>query len=162
MATQPAVAIRLAVQDSVRFSAGTKEPSKSWSMKRPARVPASTAVRMNSASNRIAKWYQNAMVFSPGRTLVQDLRDTDRQRRRTAGTGQDGGFADVLGHRLQRFRGNRKAPAADGLGHRRQHRHRPSAAGLFMAKYTPGSITDAATIAMIATKDSISMPPYPM
>ncbi|MNC94121.1 hypothetical protein D3C83_108960 [compost metagenome] len=35
-------------------------------MKRPARVPASTAVRMNSASNRIAKWYQNAMVFSPG------------------------------------------------------------------------------------------------
>ncbi|MNC58012.1 hypothetical protein D3C75_1077150 [compost metagenome] len=33
------------------------------------------------------------------------------------------------------------------------------AAGLFMAKYTPGSITDAATIAMIATKDSINMPP---
>ncbi|MNR33667.1 hypothetical protein D3C85_1513560 [compost metagenome] len=34
-----------------------------------------------------------------------------------------------------------------------------TAAGLFMAKYTPGSITDAATIAMIATNDSISMPP---
>ncbi|MNG22790.1 hypothetical protein D3C84_1073150 [compost metagenome] len=33
------------------------------------------------------------------------------------------------------------------------------AAGLFMAKYTPGSITEAATMAMIATKDSISMPP---
>ncbi|MNG23266.1 hypothetical protein D3C84_1078510 [compost metagenome] len=33
------------------------------------------------------------------------------------------------------------------------------AAGLFMAKYTPGSITDAATMAMMATKDSISMPP---
>ena len=29
IATQPAVAIRLAVQDSVRLSAGTKEPSKS-------------------------------------------------------------------------------------------------------------------------------------
>jgi hypothetical protein len=51
---------------------------------------------MNRASNRIAKWYQNAMVFSPGSTLVQDLRDTDRQGRRTAGTGQDGGFTDVL------------------------------------------------------------------
>ena len=30
-------------------------PSKSCNMNRPARVPASTAVRMNSASNRIAK-----------------------------------------------------------------------------------------------------------
>ncbi|MNC55913.1 hypothetical protein D3C75_1054780 [compost metagenome] len=66
MATQPAVAIRFAVQESVFFSAGTKLPSRSCSMKRPARVPASTAVRMNSASKRIAKWYQNAMVFSPG------------------------------------------------------------------------------------------------
>lgn len=37
-------------------------------MKRPARVPASTAVRMNKASKRIAKWYQKAMVFSPGST----------------------------------------------------------------------------------------------
>ncbi|MNN86558.1 hypothetical protein D3C81_2039900 [compost metagenome] len=34
-----------------------------------------------------------------------------------------------------------------------------TAAGLFIAKYTPGSITDAATMAMIATNDSISMPP---
>ena len=30
-------------------------PSMSWIMKRPTRVPASTAVRMNSASNRMAK-----------------------------------------------------------------------------------------------------------
>ncbi len=33
------------------------------------------------------------------------------------------------------------------------------AAGLFIAKYTPGSMTEAATMAMIATNDSISMPP---
>ena len=33
-----------------------------------------------------------------------------------------------------------------------------SAAGLFMAKYTPGSMTEAATSAMMATNDSISMP----
>lgn len=32
-------------------------------MNRATRVPASTVVRMNSASNMIAKWYQNA--FSP-------------------------------------------------------------------------------------------------
>ena len=29
----------------------------------------------------------------------------------------------------------------------------------FMAKYTPGSITEAATMAMIATNDSISIAP---
>ena len=37
-------------------------------MKRPARVPASTAVRMNSASNRMAKWYQNAIIALPPKT----------------------------------------------------------------------------------------------
>ncbi|MNN78031.1 hypothetical protein D3C81_1945460 [compost metagenome] len=36
----------------------------------------------------------------------------------------------------------------------------PSAAGgVFMAKYRPGSMMEAATSAMMATKDSISMPP---
>ena len=34
-----------------------------------------------------------------------------------------------------------------------------AAAGLFMAKYTPGSMIEAATSAMMATNDSISMPP---
>ena len=34
-------------------------------MKRPTRVPASTVVRMNRASNMIAKWYQNALRASP-------------------------------------------------------------------------------------------------
>src|SRR4051812_5914132 len=31
-------------------------------MNRPTRVPASTAVRIKTASNRIAKWYQNALA----------------------------------------------------------------------------------------------------
>src|SRR4028118_1149290 len=34
-------------------------------MKRPTRVPASTVVRMNSASNMIAKWYQKAWPPPP-------------------------------------------------------------------------------------------------
>ncbi len=34
-------------------------------MKRPTRVPASTVVRMNRASNMIAKWYQKALSPSP-------------------------------------------------------------------------------------------------
>ena len=37
-------------------------------MKRATRVPASTVVRMNSASNMIAKWYQNALRPSPPKT----------------------------------------------------------------------------------------------
>ncbi len=49
----------------VRPSAGTTLPSRSCSMKRATRVPASTVVRMNSASNMIAKWYQTASNVSP-------------------------------------------------------------------------------------------------
>ena len=69
----------------------------SWIMKRPTRVPASTAVRMNSASNRIAKWYQNASIALPPTACAEDLRHADRQRRRAAGARQDAGLADVLG-----------------------------------------------------------------
>src|SRR5450756_2666613 len=45
-------------------------PIVSCSMKRPTRVPASTAVRMKSASNMIAKWYQNA-ARPPPNALVK-------------------------------------------------------------------------------------------
>ncbi len=37
-------------------------------MNRATRVPASTVVRMNNASNMIAKWYQNALRLSPPNT----------------------------------------------------------------------------------------------
>src|SRR5438067_12966765 len=40
-------------------------PPSSWSMNRPTRVPASIVVRMNSASNMIAKWYQMAVNPAP-------------------------------------------------------------------------------------------------
>src|SRR6476661_3761062 len=36
-------------------------------MKRPTRVPASSTVRMNNASNMIAKWYHNAISACPPR-----------------------------------------------------------------------------------------------
>ena len=52
----------------LRNSRHERSPSRSCSMKRPARVPASTAVRMNSASNRMAKWYQNAIIALPPMT----------------------------------------------------------------------------------------------
>ena len=34
-------------------------------MKRATRVPASSVLRMNSASNMIAKWYQSAITAPP-------------------------------------------------------------------------------------------------
>ena len=58
-------------------------------MKRPTRVPASTAVRMNSASNRMAKWYQNAIIALPPRTVDEDVRHADGKRRRAAGARED-------------------------------------------------------------------------
>ena len=38
-------------------------------MNRPTRVPASSVVRMNSASNMMAKWYQSAIAPPPPSTL---------------------------------------------------------------------------------------------
>ena len=37
---------------------GKAMPIISWRKKRPTRVPVSTAVRMKTASNMMAKWYQ--------------------------------------------------------------------------------------------------------
>ncbi|MNR24989.1 hypothetical protein D3C85_1421060 [compost metagenome] len=148
----------MAVQDSVRFSAGTKDPNRSCSMKRPARVPASTAVRINSASNRIAKWYQNAMVFSPGSTLCRICAIP------TARVGAPPARARMVVSPMSWA----TACSASGVIAKPQPLTAcatattsppTTAGGLFMAKYTPGSITEAATIAMIATNDSISMPP---
>ena len=53
-----------------RRSGPPRLASPSESMKRATRVPASTVVRMNSASNMIAKWYQNALSALPPNTWL--------------------------------------------------------------------------------------------
>src|SRR5262249_37260718 len=65
--TESADPIKLLVQDEVSLNAGTALPIRSWIMNRSTRVPASTVVRINSASNRIAKWYQIPMTVWPPR-----------------------------------------------------------------------------------------------
>ncbi len=45
----------------VRPSGVQSCPASSCNMKRPTRVPVSTVVRMKSASNMMAKWYQSAI-----------------------------------------------------------------------------------------------------
>src|SRR6516225_2240192 len=66
---QSAEPTRLLPHERVALNAGTAWPTRSWIMKRHTRVPASTVVRMKSASKRIAKWYQIAMSALPPRTL---------------------------------------------------------------------------------------------
>jgi hypothetical protein len=126
-------------------------------MNRPTRVPASTAVRMNSASNMIAKWYQNACRFPPkavwkisemptasvGAPPVREIRLGSW----TAAEAAARSWAEV-----EKPRPLMKAAAVSGVP--------PVApAGAFIAKYRPWSMTTAAMSALMATKDSISMPP---
>ena len=59
----------LLVHDLVSLNAGMALPTRSWIMKRHTRVPASTVVRMNNASNRMAKWYQMAVSAWPPNRL---------------------------------------------------------------------------------------------
>ena len=61
--------IRLLPHAWVSLNAGIALPTRSWIMKRQTRVPASTVVRMNSASNRMAKWYQMPISALPPRKL---------------------------------------------------------------------------------------------
>ena len=100
----------LFVHDLVALKAGIALPTRSWIMKRQTRVPASTVVRMNSASNRIAKWYQIAHHRLAAEELGQDLRHADRQRRRAAGARQDRVFADVVSDLRQHVGRDHEAP----------------------------------------------------
>src|SRR6476659_9305474 len=59
--------IRLLVQDVFSLKAGTALPTRSWIINRSTRVPASTVVRMNSASNRLAQRYQLPTNVRPPR-----------------------------------------------------------------------------------------------
>ena len=68
----------------VRPSGAQTWPSSSCSMKRPTRVPASSVVRMNSASNMIAKWYQSARPRA-AEHAAEDARHADGEARRAAG-----------------------------------------------------------------------------
>ncbi len=64
-ATMMAVVSHAPARQSASRNLGMKLPRVSVSMKRATRVPASTAVRMNRASNMIAKWYQKLIMEAP-------------------------------------------------------------------------------------------------
>ena len=124
-------------------------PASSCSMKRPTRVPASIVVRMNSASNMIAKWYQSARPRPAERRRAKMLRHADGERRRAAGARQQRRFAHLRRERLHLLGRDREAPFGD-LARRRLARAAERRRATFIAKYTPGSSIAAAIIAMTA------------
>ena len=129
-------------------------------MKRPTRVPASMIVRMNSASNMMAKWYQK---------LEQRFARRRCRAKICAMPSASEGAPPVrlnrvclahavrqLRHVVRRSPGNPQpdivATAAAGVA--------PTMpAGELTAKKTPGSRAQAATIAITATKPSSSIEP---
>src|SRR5690349_16595821 len=136
-------------------------PSVSCNMNRPTRVPASTVVRMNSASNMMAKWYQNALSEAPPST----------PEKMCAIPTASVGAPPVRPSRLDSCTSLAAAASSAGVI------WKPSVAtywaaasgvapsadsGVLMAKYRPGSSAHAAMSAMTATNDSMSIEPYPM
>ena len=85
-------------------------------MKRPTRVPASSVVRMNSASNMIAKWYQSAIAVGPAEHVREHVRHADRETRRAAGAREQRRLADVAA-RAARMLGRVRArsPSCESL-----------------------------------------------
>ena len=115
---------------------------------------------MNSASNMIAKWYQKALQAEPpvtfekisetptARVGAPPVRDSsDDSSTSLAACGEIGRARWCSPKLRDRLRGVL----------RRCRRSTP--AGAFIAKYRPGSMMQAATSAMTATDDSISMEP---
>src|SRR5664280_2543269 len=135
-------------------------PIVSCSMKRPTRVPASTAVRMNNASNMIAKWYQNA-ARPPPNALVKT---SEIPKARV-------GAPPVREISVISWTDLAAAARSAGLIVNPRVRMNSEAApgwppveptGLLRAEEIPCVMTEAAIRALIATNDSVSMPPYPI
>src|ERR1019366_8771493 len=159
----PTIAAEVAITPGiqlVRPSGADTFPSRSWSMNRPTRVPASISVRMNRASNMMAKWYQKPITAWPPPELAKmcaipsasDGAPPVRENSVCSPTlcASDDMSPTVTGKPQPEM----VATAAAGVA--------PTIpAGEFTAKYTPGCSTHAATIAMMATKLSSSMLPYP-
>src|SRR5688572_16913767 len=158
-----ALAMMLPGNQEVRAKGLHTLPMRSWIMNRPTRVPASTVVSMNRASNIMAKWYQNACRAAPKMPVtpakIADIPTASVGAPPVRPTMESSPTAlavlwSVWG--LTEYPKPLTAWEADWTVS-------PRSAGLaFIAKYTPGSRVTAAIIAITATKDSVSIAPYPM
>ena len=101
-------------------------------MKRPTRVPASTVVRMNRASNMIAKWYQKARRPSPvAPAKIVDMPTASVGR--AAGAGDEGLSSTLRAAASSAPGRDREAEAVDGLATPTARSRRRAPAGAFIA-----------------------------
>src|SRR5467141_1456319 len=144
----------------VSANRGHTWPTISCSMNRPTRVPVSMVVRMNKASNMIAKWYHRASSVLPPSTLVAPAKIWAIP---TASDGAPPERASSVVSPMRAASSRMKSGVTTNPAWPSTCDACASAAGVvFIAKYTPGSRVQAAIIAITPTNDSISMPPYPM
>src|SRR4051812_5867944 len=141
----------------VRPIAGHTCDNASCNMNRPTRVPASKVVRMNTASNMMAKWYHKAIRLWPNsEPKMLDIPTASDGAPPVRANRDDSPICAASACMCCAVTGNPQleivATAISGVG--------PTApAGLLMAKNTPGCRRVAAINAMMATPDSRAMLP---
>ncbi len=127
-------------------------------MNRPTRVPASSVVRMKSASNMMAKWYQKAFMPAPP-TTAEKISDIPSAKvgappvreSRLASSTSFAAWASASGEMAK--------PKLVTAWEADSTVVPMTPPGELTAKKSPGSMMQAAMIAMTATKDSVSMAP---
>ena len=130
----------------------------SWSMKRPTLVPASTVVRMNRASNMIAKWYQNALRASPPNAPEKMVDMPTARVGAPPVRAIEGLLLDLLGGGLELVGGDGEAEVGDRLRGRLDGR--PDHPGRRVHGEVEALVEmEAAIMAITATNDSVSMAP---
>src|ERR1019366_5258360 len=135
-------------------------PSRSWSMNRPTRVPASMMVRINTASNMMAKWYQKPIIALPP-PLRAKIWAIPRARDGAPPVRAKRVFSPTSAARLDMSVTLTENPQEEIVETAAAGAAPTTPAGELTAKYTPGWSTQAAIMAMMATKLSSSMEPYP-
>ena len=98
----------------VRPSGAQTCPASSCSMNRPTRVPVSSVVRMNSASNMMAKWYQSAISPWPNAPLRMCAMPTASDGA-PPDAAEQGLLADLGGEARDLVGRDGEAPGADHL-----------------------------------------------
>ena len=128
-------------------------------MNLPTRVPASSVVRMKSASNMMAKWYQSPSMLAPPKTLWNIMAMP------TAKVGAPPVFPMSVGSFISaaRFCISARVTGKPAALTRSMTAWCTAtvggSAGVLMAKYWPGWRAQAAMMALSATSISVTMLP---
>ncbi len=126
-------------------------------MKRPTRVPASTVVRMNTASNMMAKWYQTASRLLPKAEAKMLAMPTASEGAPPVRANSVLSPMSLASWCIWSAVTGKPQPEIVCTAASAVLPTMP--APVLMAKYTPGSSSVAAITAMMATKDSTAMLP---